>query len=51
MFWHDIPNNSMLENVEQLAHLSFTYKKGNKTDSMQPSVCKGPLVHIHFRSV
>ena len=30
----------------EIAYLSFTYEKVNKTDSLQPYGCKGRLYHI-----
>ena len=35
----------------KIAQFSFTYEKVNKTDSVQPYGCNGPLVYINFRSV
>ena len=40
----DILNSSMLENAGKIAYFSFTNEKYNKTDSLQPSGCNGPLV-------
>ena len=34
----------MLENAGKIANFSFRYEKVNKTDSLQPSCCNGPLV-------
>ena len=41
----------MLENAGKIDNFSFTYEKVNKTDSLQPSGCNGPLVCINRRSV
>ena len=36
----------------KIAHVSLTYNKVNKTHSLQPSCCNGPLVSISsFRCV
>ena len=35
----------MLENSLKIAHISFTYKKVNKSDSLQPCGCNGRLFH------
>ena len=42
--WHDVSNNSMMENAGIMTHFSFAYEKVNKTDSVLSSGCNRPLV-------
>ena len=46
--WHDIPNNSMLQNTRKIVNFSSTYEKAYKTDSLQPSGCNEPLAYIYI---
>ena len=41
----------MLENAGRSTHFYLTYEEVNKTDSLQPSGCNGPLVYINLRCV